>query len=221
MPISALTDFDPPPSPGSMGTSGNDTLHGGAGTETIDGLGGIDTIIFSGNRAGYTLSHNTDGSYAVTDNTGAGGTDTLLNIERIQFADKKLAFDLDGGAGATAKLIAAAFGMSSLTPDLVSQGISLFDAGYTLDTLSQPVINTGLFQGMAGSSSNTAFVTLVYHNVMGTTNASEAGDIAYFVSLLDQHVLTQAELLVKAANCAENIQHVNLVGLAATGLEYT
>jgi len=51
--------------------------------------GTIDTAVFSGPRANYTITQNTDGSITVADGGGAGpdGTDTLRNIENLRFSD--------------------------------------------------------------------------------------------------------------------------------------
>jgi Ca2+-binding RTX toxin-like protein len=71
------------------GMAGDDTLAGGSGNDILDGGSGIDTAMFSGNRASYTVTAVT-GGYTVTDAsiTGANdGTDTLFNIERLAFAD--------------------------------------------------------------------------------------------------------------------------------------
>jgi Ca2+-binding RTX toxin-like protein len=59
--------------------------------------GDIDTAVYRGVRANYTISSNADGSIRVIDNTGAdSGTagDTLRNIERLRFSDVEL--DLAG-----------------------------------------------------------------------------------------------------------------------------
>ncbi|MGO4676471.1 peroxidase family protein, partial [Bosea sp. 2YAB26] len=55
----------------------------------------FDTAKFSGLRASYTITPNADGSVTVTDNVGTDGTDTLRNIERLQFADQSIVL---GGA---------------------------------------------------------------------------------------------------------------------------
>ncbi|MGH9021583.1 MAG: peroxidase family protein, partial [Acidimicrobiia bacterium] len=61
----------------------------------------FDTAIFSGPRANYTISTAFDGTTVVHDNVGTlrgnDGTDTLRNIERLQFSDQ--AAILPGGAG--------------------------------------------------------------------------------------------------------------------------
>ncbi|WP_420479211.1 M10 family metallopeptidase C-terminal domain-containing protein, partial [Brevundimonas sp. FT23028] len=65
------------------GGADNDTLIGGAGNDTLNGGDGVDTAVYSGNRAAYTLST----SNGVTTVSGPDGTDSLTNVERLQFAD--------------------------------------------------------------------------------------------------------------------------------------
>jgi Ca2+-binding RTX toxin-like protein len=54
----------------------------------------FDTVVFSGQRANYTVVTANDGTTIVTDNVGNilgnDGTDTLRNIERLQFADQTI-----------------------------------------------------------------------------------------------------------------------------------
>jgi len=71
-----------------FGGSGDDNVEGGAGNDVIDGGNGNDTATYTGDFIQYTVTENTDGSVTVIDSTGAEGTDTLLNIERIAFADQ-------------------------------------------------------------------------------------------------------------------------------------
>ena len=49
--------------------------------------GTLDTAVFSGPRANYTITPNADGSLTVVDNVGADGTDTLRSIENLRFTD--------------------------------------------------------------------------------------------------------------------------------------
>lgn len=88
-----------------IGGSGNDwlvgsdlgsTLSGGAGNDTLMGGLGVDTALFSGNRANYTVTASAQG-FSVTDNQGTDGTDVLSGIEKLQFADQLISLD-----GATA-----------------------------------------------------------------------------------------------------------------------
>ncbi|HRF02664.1 MAG TPA: VCBS domain-containing protein, partial [Pirellulaceae bacterium] len=68
---------------------GDDTLTGGAGNDFIDGGSGNDVAIFSGTSAQYTVTNNGNGTWTVTDSVGGrDGTDTVTNVERLQFSDR-------------------------------------------------------------------------------------------------------------------------------------
>ncbi|WP_420011133.1 Ig-like domain-containing protein [Tateyamaria sp.] len=73
--------------------SGDDTIEGGAGDDTIDGHSGDDVVVYSGSVADFVISISGD-TLTVADQTGAEGTDTLENIEVIQFDD--FVFDVEG-----------------------------------------------------------------------------------------------------------------------------
>jgi len=66
------------------GLDGNDIFIGGAGNDFLDGGDGTDLAVYSGDVADFTIVNNGDGTYTVTDTTGAEGTDTLIDIEDIQ-----------------------------------------------------------------------------------------------------------------------------------------
>ncbi|MBB3979177.1 hypothetical protein GGQ64_004413, partial [Rhizobium azooxidifex] len=72
------------------GGAGDDTLAGSGGNDTIDGGAGIDTAVYSGNKSNYTIVRNNNGTWTVTDNRSgsADGTDTVKNVENLQFADQ-------------------------------------------------------------------------------------------------------------------------------------
>jgi Ca2+-binding RTX toxin-like protein len=71
--------------------SGNDTIIGGLGNDYLDGGEGIDTAIFTGNLANYTIS-NINGVFTVADNRAGSpdGTDTVIFTEKFQFADQTI-----------------------------------------------------------------------------------------------------------------------------------
>ncbi len=68
-----------------FGGPGNDTFVGGAGNDTLDGGPGLDKVIYSGNYSAYAVTTNANGSVSVA---GQSGTDTLTNIEELDFADR-------------------------------------------------------------------------------------------------------------------------------------
>ncbi len=70
------------------GTQFGDTVRGNGGNDVFDGKAGTDTAVFSGAKANYTLTKNSDGSITVQDNrAGKDGKDTLKNIEIAKFSD--------------------------------------------------------------------------------------------------------------------------------------
>jgi serralysin len=69
------------------GNSSDNSLKGNAGNDTINGGAGNDTAIFTGNMASYTIT-DSGGTITVTNNSGTDGTDTLTNVEYLQFADQ-------------------------------------------------------------------------------------------------------------------------------------
>ncbi|MCJ8310222.1 MAG: tandem-95 repeat protein, partial [Hyphomicrobiales bacterium] len=82
------------------GFGGTDTLEGGAGNDYVDGGGGAaetDTYIANGAQADFTVVDNLDGTFTLTDIRGGSpqGTDTLLNIEQVQFTDATVSLGLN------------------------------------------------------------------------------------------------------------------------------
>ncbi|KKW93655.1 calcium-binding protein [Sphingobium chungbukense] len=71
------------------GGGGNDTIIAGAGNDVIDGSADIDTLVFSGNRADYLFTLQTDGSFIAVDQRAGSpeGSKTIRNVEYFQFAD--------------------------------------------------------------------------------------------------------------------------------------
>ena len=65
------------------GGDGNDLLNGAGGNDTVNGGVGTDTAVYSGDRSAYTITV----SGGVTTVAGPDGTDTVSNVERLQFAD--------------------------------------------------------------------------------------------------------------------------------------
>jgi hypothetical protein len=196
------------------GGAGNDTITVGSGNMTIDGGDGIDTVVLPLAWSKYQI---TVGIATPPDNS-SGNNYTFTSIERVHFADRKIALDLNGAAGNTVKLIGAAFGPQYVTnAGIVGVGLSVFDAGMSMQQVAELVLDSSAFQQLAGSRSNADVVTHLYRNVVGV--APSAADLNTFVGVLDNG-MTQADLLVLAANADLNGMHINLAGLASTGVEY-
>ena len=109
-----------------IGNAANNTLTGGAGNDTLDGVNGTaDTAIYSGPSSAYQVSQNADGSWRVADlRTGSpDGTDTLKNIEFLQFSDKTIAIGT-----VTPPPVVQAPSISSFSPDSASIGDGITNA---------------------------------------------------------------------------------------------
>ncbi|WP_334168742.1 beta strand repeat-containing protein [Methylobacter sp.] len=191
---------------------GNDTINSGAGSDVINGGEGIDTSIYAAAAADYTIRHTTT---AWTVQRNAEGQDTLSNVERLSFSDTRLALDLDGSAGAVAKILGAVFGRNSVSNTAyVGAGLNLLDNGMSNADLMQLVLKTKLGEGF----STTDEVALLYQNLFGQQPTT--GTISQLSDLVNSGQFTQTSLAMLAANQDVNIANINLVGLAQTGLKY-
>ena len=212
------------------GTAGNDSLTGNtgdnsfvgrSGDDVVSGDAGTDTAIFLLDRVNYTVAPTASG-FTVQATSGTEGSDSLSNVERLQFANKKIALDLapTENAGQALEFIGAlAHGMVS-TPSVVGSILTLFDQGYNMTSLSQLAIDVGLINQLAGSSSNADLARLVFRNVVG--QEADANMVDSLVGYIDGRYAnySQAEFIATVAGLELNQQHINLVGLQSTGVEY-
>jgi hypothetical protein len=200
------------------GLEGSDILNGSLGNDTLDGGTGRDTAVFSARRVDTAVSRNATG-YAIA---GPDGGDTVVNVERLQFADSKVSLDLGTGdaGGMTVRLIGAAFDRPNLVPSLVGTGIRLFDQGRGFLEVAQMAINTDLFLSLATSHSNADFVNAVYRNVVGALPSVEVRDSIVRLLQGSGGTMTQAELLTLAAYTPENAVNIDLVGLQTSGVNF-
>lgn len=203
------------------GGDGNDTLSGGAGNDTLDGGAGIDTAAFSGSRTDYLFTTNGAG-YAVKVKAGDAGTDVLSAIERVGFSDTKLALDMDTrqSGGDAALLVGAVKGKVALTDKvLIGELLNYFDAGNTLLTAATTLINAGIMDQLAGGTTTSAYVNLIYHAVTG--KIPTAKDTQELAALIDSGGYSKADFLATAAELPRNQDNIGLVGLKLSGLEYS
>ncbi|MBK9237801.1 MAG: hypothetical protein IPO19_18210 [Rhodoferax sp.] len=151
----------------------------------------------------------------------------MSNIERLQFADARVAIDtgLAEAAGGTALLIGAVLGQAALAAkkELVGAVLGLFDQGYTLQVLSGAVMRLDIWgllaNGGAAGASNTQIATYLLTIVNGTTPDTATLNAA--VTALDSETgAAQGTFLWHLTESAANQQQVNLVGLAQSGLEF-
>lgn len=204
-----------------FGTSGGDKLEGLQGNDLLDGGSGIDTAVFGQDRSNYVGPLASGDTFSIWSTTGAEGTDTLRNIERVQFASSQLALDttMNGAAGKAALLIGAVLGNAALSnATLVGELIAYFDNGHSLAAASDVLVNTGVMDALAGSTSNVAYVNLIYRAVMG--HVASGDTTVELVTYISSGEYTKAGFLANVAELPFNQVNVDLVGLQQTGLVF-
>ena len=198
------------------GNPADNRLQGGAGNDTLSGGLGTDTAVYLGNRSNYKLDKTLTG-WRVTDTVGSDGTDALQGIERLSFANRQVALDLDGHAGSVARIIGVVFGEAAVLahPDYVGIGLYYMDThGYSEPDLA------GLALGAQLGSAPTReqVVTLLYTNVTHQAPSIDVRDT--YVNLLKAGTYTYASLTDMAALTTQNAANIQLTGLSNTGLDY-
>ena len=191
---------------------GNDVITGGAGNDTLNGNTGIDTSVYTGTRAGYTVTRGSGDALTVS---GADGTDSLLSVERLQFSDKTVALDIDGIAGQAYRVYQAAF---NRTPDNggLKYWIGLMDGGVSLPTVSSAFIASAEFKALYGTKpTNDLFVAKLYDNVLH--RAPDQGGYNYWVGLLNTGKIDNISTLINFSESAEN--QAGVIGVIQNGTD--
>ncbi|MEC4722904.1 DUF4214 domain-containing protein [Noviherbaspirillum sp. CPCC 100848] len=202
------------------GSAGKDFIRGYDGDDRIDGGGGIDTAVYSGNLADYTIMAITDGptitGYSVHSSANNEGTDILVNVERLRFADATVGIDTSGNGGQAYRLYQAAFDRVPDAPGLGAQ-INGLDNGMSLLQIAQNFIDSAEFGMRYGAGlSNEAFVTQLYANVLD--RAPDAPGLAVQVNALNSG-MSRAQLLVNFSESAEN--QANIIGVIQDGFVFS
>ena len=187
-----------------------------ASKDNFDGGPGMDTVVYSGNLADYVVKPDVSG-IEVRSAAASEGSDWLLNIERLQFKDKGLAFDLDGNAGVAAKTLGLVFGSDAVAlPNYVGICLDLLERqNYTQSLLMKAALNVRLGADVTdpGKVVDFLFVQL-------TGAVPSAQDKASFVNLIVNQTYSTESLAVAASELSLNPAAPTLVGLATSGLPY-
>lgn len=164
------------------GLGGNDTLTGGLENDLIDGGAGIDTAVYSGNQASYTLEFSPNGTIITDRRPSADGIDTLVSIENLQFLDGSFDIGIRAGAvdlsaediAAIVELYIAYFNRAPASKGLLYWADQLAD-GMSLPEIAESFFNQQEIQATYSSYLNAdgslddtqAFVDAVFNNVLG------------------------------------------------------
>jgi Ca2+-binding RTX toxin-like protein len=199
------------------GGDGNDIMHGGPGNDLLIGGTGKDTATYDGKAADYKVTHDNAGWHVADLRAGnTDGTDTLLDVERVTFADNTLALDTDGVAGQAYRFYRAAF---DRTPDLPGLGfwIGAMDKGSSVQDLAAGFASSKEFSDMYGGANNADIVGRLYHNVLHRTPEQAGYD--YWLGVLDNRKASLSDVLAAFSESAENRDAV--AELVASGILFT
>ena len=194
------------------GGAATETVFSGKGNDTIDAGAGIDTVVFTGARAGYSVTRAGNG-FTVS---GPDGADALANVERIKFADANVALDIAGNGGQTFRLYQAAFDRA---PDAGGLGywMKQMDGGASLVSVAGGFVSSKEFADLYGGSNPTAevFVEKLYTNVLH--RKPDAAGYDYWVKVVKDGAAKEV-VLAAISESAENVDA--LAGLIGNGFAY-
>jgi hypothetical protein len=184
----------------------------------VTGTTGVDTYVFDGKAADFTLTKTASKISAVSTLSPTVSFE-LADHERVVFTDKAIAYDASGKAGDVYALLAAGLGVADVTKAYEGIGIKLADAGWTSKQLAEALLATDVYKADAGGVSNETFIKQVYKNVFGTD--ATYTQVTSYVDWMTSSKLSQADVLVAASELPAFETTIGLVGLATTGIEYT
>ncbi len=190
----------------------DDTINGSGGSDLIDGGPGHDAVVYDGERADYTQTLNGNGT--ITVEKPGGGTDTLTNMERIDFTDGDYVYDLTSpNTGFGYRIYQASFGR---TPDeggvrfwignldnFDQQGWSDYEKE---QFLASQFIQSDEFRDLYGANpSNFEYIDAMYQNVLFRLPDQAGYD--FWVGGMENDGLTREDILIAFTKSDENVNN--------------
>ncbi len=194
------------------GNSSNELINSSMGSDTIDGAGGVNTVRYNCNRSNFTITATTTGFVA---SSVAEGFDKLSNVQRLQFADKTVALDINGKAGQAYRIYQAAF---DRTPDAggLKYWIGQMDNGMDLLEVAARFVDSNEFRSLYGTKpTNANFLTKLYNNVLHRT--PEQGGYDWWLGELEAGRRTQTKALADFSESDEN--KADVLSVIQNGIE--
>jgi VCBS repeat-containing protein len=201
--VLAIADGQPKPVPGD---SGNNALRSTSANESFDGGAGVDATKFQGSASQYRFTQES-GKLRVSDTTaGRDGSDTLLNIERVEFADMTLNLTVDDTArtipAQTLNRIAdlyVAFFNRVPDGDGMEYWIGQYRQGKTINDIAESFYGAGVafseLTGYRSDMSNDDFINIVYRNVLGRPEGADEDGLKYWRAELTSGKASKGKLV--------------------------
>jgi len=186
------------------GLAGDDLLQGNAGDDVLDGGEGNDTAVLSGAMDEYTVTLSPEGM-EIAHRAGLDGTDSLIGIERLSFAEEGT-LDLtlfDGPAGLSEAEFSALVELYIAYFNRAPDALGLFYWGTRLgEGMTLPEIADSFFvqpetrAAYPDPEDTETFVSTVYRNVLG--RAPDADGFAYWKDQLETNPFITPPIFILA-----------------------
>jgi len=198
------------------GAEGNDLIEGGEGNDSLDGGDGFDTARYSSKRFDFDVTKS-GSSIRTDDKIGTEGTDSLNNIERLQFSDFSVNLSI---ADVTISIstddlqsiqeLYIAFFNRIPDADGLEYWIEQFTAGQSINQIAESFYSAGIqFSDLTGFSENMStseFINVVYRNVLGRDEGADAEGLAFWTSELESGNSTQGTLVSSILSSAHTFK---------------
>lgn len=176
------------------GNSYNNVLSGAGGNDFVDGGLGIDTVLYDQSIGEFAISRMGN-VINLHSKTGKTGDDIVMNVEFIKFANvsldlstKTFASTMDKAAVQSVLELYIAFFNRIPDADGVTYWLGQHKAGQSINQIAESFYNAGVhFSNLTGYSkemTHTAFVNLIYKNVLGRADGGDAIGVTYWSNLL-------------------------------------
>jgi len=198
------------------GGAGNDILVGGTGNDVITGGAGFDVFSASDSLAYYKVSRTSAG-YQVLDTRSSNGTDTLTQIESLQFSDKNINLFVQDKAAAmgikqTQQLSELYVAFFNRVPDAdgMSYWLDQAKAGQSFNQIAESFYNAGVaysqLTGFSSTMSNADFINVIYKNVLGRKEGADAGGLSFWDASLQSGKASRGSLVSDILNSAHTFK---------------
>lgn len=180
---------------------GDDTVRASAGADTIDGGTGHDRIVYPNTRDTLDVTQQGPGSYTVA---RLASTDTLVDVERIDFLDGGLLLDLEGqDASFGYRLYAAALARTPDEAGLRFWSGQLLEEVLTRKQTAEAFVIAQEFATLYPDQSDAGYVAALYRNVLKRDPDAEGE--AFWLDAFASATLDRAEMLIAFAEAPENV----------------
>ena len=184
--------------------------------DNFDGGPGIDTVVYDKPLSNYVVAPGVNG-IEVSSANNSEGSDWLLSIERLQFKDKGLAFDLEGHAGVAAKTLGLVFGLEAVgVPQYMGICLDYLD---NKQLTAAQLMHVALALRLGSDAQNTEkLVSFLYERLTGMVPIQIEKD--KYVGWITSGAYTADSLAVYASELSLNPVVTQLTGMATTGIAF-